>query len=192
MKKTFFALLIVVSAVFSFSEDSLFSMLQNDGVIIMNNRDYVPTLTELVDNAQKSVHAIIYQTGYYPDYPDGEPTYLQDALISASARGVKVQIIVDQSSWNPSSSMKNYEYAEYMRSKGVEVYLDPPDITTHTKVVVIDSSITVVGSTNWSFYALAMNNECAVAVKSKDLAKVYEKFFSQLMLFKSDTLTIQP
>jgi len=113
-------------------------------------------------------------------------------LIDAATRGVQVQIIIDQSSWNPSSSVKNYDYAEYMRSKGVEVYLDPPDITTHTKIAVIDSSVTVVGSTNWSFYALSMNNECAVAVKSAELAKVYEKFFSQLMLFKSDTLTIQP
>lgn len=192
MKKLIVVIILISTALVVFSEVQDFKLLKSDGVIIMNNRDYVPTLIELVNQAQKTVHAIIYATGYYPDYPDGEPTYLQDALINASSRGVEVQVIVDQSSWNPSSSIKNFEYAEYMRSKGVEVYLDPPDITTHTKIVVIDSTTTVVGSTNWSFYALAMNNECAVAVKSNDLASVYENYFSQLMMFKSDTLTIQP
>ncbi|MGE3063171.1 MAG: phospholipase D-like domain-containing protein [bacterium] len=192
MKKTIIILFTCFVAIVSAAGESVFNLIEAEGVIVMNNRDYVPTFVELVENAQKSIHAIIYATGYYPDYPDGEPTYLQDALIGAAARGLQVQVIVDQSSWNSSSSIKNYEYAEYMRSKGVEVYLDPPDITTHTKVVVIDSSTTVIGSTNWSFYALAMNNECAVAVKSSELAKVYETFFSQLMMFKSDTLTIQP
>ncbi|MDD3803302.1 MAG: phospholipase D-like domain-containing protein [bacterium] len=192
MKKILTIILIFICVSASADDKELFKLLNAEGVLVMNNRDYVPTLVELIKSATKSVHAIIYQTGYYPDYPDGEPTYLQDALIEAASRGLQVQLIIDQSSWNPSSSIKNYEYAEYMRSKGVEVYLDPPDITTHTKVVVLDSSTTVVGSTNWSFYALAMNNECAVAVKSLELAKVYENFFSQLMMFKSDTLTIQP
>lgn len=192
MKKTIFIVMIILFGLISFCEESIFTLIESDGAIIMNNRDYVPTLIELVNDAQKTVHAIIYTAGYYPDYPDGDPTYLANALIEASARGIQVQVIVDQSSWNPSSSIKNYDYAEYMRSKGVEVYLDPPDITTHTKVIIIDSAITIVGSTNWNFYALSKNNECAVAVKSRGLADVYEKLFSQLMIFKNDTLTIQP
>ncbi len=191
MKKIFLTLFVFIFFLFLISQEKI-NLLPVDGVIPMNNRDYTPTLIKLFNNAQKTIHAVIYQVGYYPDYPEGEPTELQNSLIDAVKRGVKVVLIVDQSSWNPSLSVKNNEYAQYMRKFGVEVYFDMPDITTHAKFIVIDSSITVVGSTNWSFYALAKNDECAVALKSKDISLKYEDFFEKIYEFRSDTLTITP
>ncbi|MEO0233824.1 MAG: phospholipase D-like domain-containing protein [candidate division WOR-3 bacterium] len=191
MKKIILILLpfMIYSAIFSQEELKLFPV---DGVLPMNDRDYTKTLIKLFDNSKKTIHAVIYQVGYYPDYPEGEPTDIQNSLINAVKRGVKVVVIVDQSSWNPSLSVKNDEYVKYMKQFGVEVYFDMPDITTHAKFVVIDSTITVVGSTNWSFYALAKNNECAVAVKSRDISLKYEDFFEKLYKFKFDSLTITP
>ncbi|MEJ5306822.1 MAG: phospholipase D-like domain-containing protein [candidate division WOR-3 bacterium] len=191
MKKIIFILLpfMIYLTIFSQEELKLFPV---EGVLPMNDRDYTKTLVKLFDSSKKTIHAVIYQVGYYPDYPEGEPTDIQNALINAVKRGVKVVIIVDQSSWNPSLSVKNDEYLKYMRQFGIEVYFDMPDITTHAKFVVVDSTITVIGSTNWSFYALAKNNECAVAVKSKDISLKYEDFFEKLYQFKSDSLTITP
>ncbi|HAF07057.1 MAG: phospholipase D-like domain-containing protein [bacterium] len=191
MKKIFLTFFIFIIFLSLISEEEI-GLLPVEGVLPMNNRDYTPTLIKLFNNAQKTIHAVIYQAGYYPDYSEGEPTELQNSLIDAAKRGVKVVLLVDQSSWNPSLSIKNEEYAKYMREFGVEVYFDMPDITTHAKFVVIDSSITVVGSTNWSFYALAKNNECAVALKSKEISLKYENFFEKIYIFRSDTLTITP
>jgi len=198
MKKIIIILLLVFSSLFLlFAEEDLkntelYNFLPVEGVKPINNRDYVPELVKVIDGAEYFVHAVIYQVGHYPDYPDGVNTDLQNALIRASGRGVDVDIVVDQSSWNPSMSVKNEEYAVYMRGFGIKVHFDPADINTHTKVVVIDSLYTVVGSTNWSFYALAKNNECASLIKSKALAAVYEKEFKKLLMFVSDTLTIKP
>lgn len=189
MKKLFLNLLLFYF-LFCFSQTEKMDLLPVDGAIPMNGRDYTPTLIKIINNSTKTIHAVIYQAGYYPDYPEGEPTELQNSLIDAAKRGVDVIIILDQSSWNPSLSLKNFEYAEFMRKFGIKVYFDMPDITTHMKYVVIDSLITVVGSTNWSFYALAKNDECSVAVKSKDIALKYENFFEKLLMLKSDTLTI--
>lgn len=195
MKKNLLTVLMILFVFFAVllnAEEDLFRFLPADEVVLMNNRDYTPVLVNLIDSAKISVHAIIYATGYYPDYPDGVTTDLQNALINCSKRGVEVTLIIDQSSWNPSQSVKNEDYANFMNDNGVTVYFDPPDITTHTKVVIVDSLYTVVGSTNWSFFALANNNECAVGVKSRELNAVYENIFNQLLMFKSDTLTIQP
>ncbi|MEO0288486.1 MAG: phospholipase D-like domain-containing protein [candidate division WOR-3 bacterium] len=191
MKKIILILLplIIYLTILSQEELKLFPV---DGVLPMNDREYTKTLIKLFDSSNKTIHAVIYQVGYYPDYPEGEPTDIQNSLINAVKRGVKVVVIVDQSSWNPSLSVKNDEYVKYMRQFGIEVYFDMPDITTHAKFVVIDSTITVIGSTNWSFYALAKNNECAVAVKSRDISLKYEDFFEKLYKFKFDSLTITP
>lgn len=196
MKRIFFLLLIIFAAVFLFCEEAanaeLFPFLPVEGVKAINNRDYVPELVKVIDSSKFFIHAVIYQVGHYPDYPDGVNTDLENAMIRAAGRGVDVDMVVDQSSWNPSMSVKNEEYAEYMRGFGVKVHFDPPDMNTHTKVVVIDSLYTVVGSTNWSFYALAKNNECAVLIKSREVAASYEKDFKRLLMFVSDTLTIKP
>lgn len=196
MKRLILILFIIAASLQAYSGEAetgeLFPYLSVEGVKPINNRDYVPELVRIIDSSKVFVHAVIYQVGHYPDYPDGVNTDLENALIRAAGRGVDVDMVVDQSSWNPSMSVKNEEYAEYMRGFGVKVHFDPPDMNTHTKVVVIDSVYTVVGSTNWSFYALAKNNECAVLIRSRDVALSYEKDFRRLLMFTSDTLTIKP
>lgn len=163
-----------------------------DGVYPINSRDYAPNAVKLFNMAEKTIKAVIYQARYYPDYNDPGSSYnlMYDALINASKRGVEVSIIVDQSSWNASSTLKNEEFAEYMRQYGVKVYFEPPDITTHSKIVVVDNLYTIVGSTNWSFYALDRNNECSVIVKSGPVASAYDKYFERLLMFSGEELTI--
>ena len=147
-------------------------------------------MIKLFDSAENSIQAMIYQVRYYEKYPDGVNRQMYESLIRAAERNVKVQIIVDQSSWNVSSTLKNEQFAEYMKANGIEVYFDPADKTTHTKVVIVDSLYTVIGSTNWSFYAFEKNNESAVIVKSEKLALDYVDYFHRLLEFSTVELTI--
>jgi len=112
------------------------------------------------------------------------------AMFRAVERGVEVSVIADQSSWNTSSTLKNEEFGKFMEENGVNVFYEPADKTTHSKIIIVDSLYTVVGSTNWSFYALEKNDESAVIVKSALLASDYEDFFYNLLEFSTEELTI--
>ncbi len=190
MKKAILIIMLLLGAFTLIICEDIVPFYDTEGIAIINKLDYVPNMIKLFDNAENSIQAMIYQVRYYEKYPDGVNRQMYESLIRAAERNVKVQIIVDQSSWNVSSTLKNEEFAKYMKANGVEVYFDPADKTTHTKVVIVDSLYTVIGSTNWSFYAFEKNNESAVIVKSKDLALDYVDYFHRLLEFSTVELTI--
>lgn len=188
MKRILIALIITAAAVLIWAEDIVPFYDDVEGISIINRRDYVPNMVKLFDNAEKTIHAVIYQTRYYEDYPDGTNRTMYKALFRAAERGVEVIIIADQSSWNQSSTMRNEEFGDFMEEHGVKVYFEPEDKTTHSKIVIVDSLYSVVGSTNWSFYALDRNDESAVIVKSGKLALDYDRFFNTLLEFSIDEI----
>lgn len=149
---------------------------------VISNRDYVPEMVSLFDSAEKTIDIMMFSAGYYPDHPEGINQVLYRSLLRAEDRGVRVRIILDASSWNPNNTRKNAMAARFFRRNGIdEVYFDPPDVTTHTKAAIVDSTVCVVGSTNWSYYALAHNNETSVMIDSKELGREMENLFEELL-----------
>jgi phosphatidylserine/phosphatidylglycerophosphate/cardiolipin synthase-like enzyme len=47
-------------------------------------------------------------------------------------------------------------------------------------MMIIDSQIVLVGSTNWSHFSLDKNHEANILINSKELAKEYEKYFEEI------------
>ncbi len=62
----------------------------------------------------------------------------------------------------------------------VEVAYDPLTTNTHAKLVIIDGIITILGSTNWTYYSLAHNNEVSVLIKSKEVAQKLSDYFQRI------------
>lgn len=109
---------------------------------------------------------------------DGDP--LVDRLFAAVDRGVAVRVLLDQSSFEPSITARNSLAVDYLVARGVEAKLDDPEVTTHAKLVVIDRSTVVVGSTNWNRYALFEHRQADVRVDDERLARAFGGFFDRL------------
>ena len=54
---------------------------------------------------------------------------------------------------------------------------DPPNVTTHSKLLIVDGQKSLVGSTNWTYSALTRNHEVSVIVSSPEVARSLEKYF---------------
>ncbi len=163
-------------------------------VTILSNRDYFPEVHELFQQAESSIDVMMFSARYYTEKPSfaGEVEHipgthwsntnvLLDDLVGAVERGVRVRVILDSSDWNESNTELNGKFGHLLLAGGVGVYMDDPEITTHTKLILIDNSLTVVGSTNWSYYALETNNETSVLIRSKDVNQVYKEYFSEVL-----------
>lgn len=161
-----------------------------DGVFPLNNRNYAPNVIKLFDSAKSTIHIMLLEGGYYPERPDGVNMKLYNSLFNAVNRGIEVIVILDQSGFNPSQSLRNIKLGDYLKSGGVNVLYDDPDVTTHAKTLIIDSLYSVVGSTNWSYQALDKNNECSVMIKSKDVGTAYEEYFEKLKAESSVKMTV--
>ena len=185
MKRTFLFLVLLM-----FMLANLFALPAKD-VEIITNRDYFPSVYKLLEDAQKSIYIFMFEARIYPDYPNDVNEKLLNALINAHERGVDVKIILDASSWNRGNTLKNKQFADALKEKGVDVYYDPLDVTSHPKLLIVDHRFTVVGSTNWSYYALEKNNEASVLIDSEPVAKGFEEYFRKTLSLSSKKLRMK-
>lgn len=161
-----------------------------DEVVMMANRDYYPILHEILQKAESEILIIMYQARTYPAHPDGVNELLYQDLFDAVSRGVRVEIILDASSWNLGSTFQNLQLAELLREGGVQVLWDPPDVTSHDKLLLVDDEIVVVGSTNWSYYALARNNEISVMIRSSDFYREVRSYYDKIREHSTEELIL--
>jgi len=172
-----------------FSSVLLFA--QTEQVKILNNRDYFPVVSQLINNATKSIYLVMYEINYYEDYSESPTNQLINSLIKASQRGVKVEVILEQSKgkFYENITKENLSVGIYLANNGVKVYMDSLDTTTHAKLLIVDSKYVVLGSTNWSYYSFEKNNETNVLIESEELAKNFFVYFQKLKDISISSLT---
>ena len=124
----------------------------------------------------------MYSAMWYDEYPDSPSNELINSLIAAKKRGVDINVILDKPYKNKKTDNRaNEKTATILSRGGVKVYFDSENITTHSKLIIIDGRYVVIGSTNWSYYALSKNNETNVLIDSEQIAKEYIKYFEELV-----------
>jgi phosphatidylserine/phosphatidylglycerophosphate/cardiolipin synthase-like enzyme len=142
---------------------------------------YGRVLLELLSRAQRSIHVALYRMSYYSGYGDSLSNELADALTDAARRGLEVKVLLDDCAFYDDSAQANLTSALTLQRRGVEVRMDDADLTTHSKLVVIDEATVVLGSTNWNYYSLEKNCETNVAfVGLPAVAVPYEAYFQSL------------
>ena len=62
----------------------------------------------------------------------------------------------------------------------MKVRYDPVGVTTHTKLLIIDGEIGIVGSTNWTYSALEKNHEVSVLIRSPEVARNLYHYFQRV------------
>jgi len=147
------------------------SAIGDSQAIPLTDREYFRTVQTLIDSANFSIDVIMYTINYYPEYPDSKGHMLLFDLEEAAARGVGVRIITDQTpTEKPVLSM--------LKDSGIEIKYDSKEKTTHAKLIIIDSKIVIIGSTNWSYNSIEKNHEANVLINSRSLAKQFEDYFN--------------
>jgi len=97
---------------------------------------------------------------------------LADALIRSREAGIDVKVILEPSVYQNKNTM------DYLINNGIYVnWASEKFHNTHSKFMVIDGSVVLVGSMNWSEYALHKNREASVIIYSKEVAAEFEKIF---------------
>ena len=94
-------------------------------------------------------------------------------VIAAAKRGVKVRIVVSETSNNgPASAAFKYHYGALIHA-GVEIW-EYPGAVVHAKLVVADDTV-VFGTVNFDAWALYRNYEDAMMARSPAAARLFEE-----------------
>ena len=94
-------------------------------------------------------------------------------VVAAAERGVKVRIVVSQTSNNPQATAAlKYHYGALIHA-GAQVW-EYPGAVVHAKLVVADDTV-VFGTVNFDAWALYRNYEVAMMARSPAAAKLFEE-----------------
>lgn len=138
----------------------------NDAVSItvLEDSAYYYMMLELIENANRSIYVVMYAMRLDLEDPYDPVNVLAEALIGAEARGVSVSVLLEN---DVKSNIAAYDY---LKANNVSVAFDSRYETTHSKFIVLDEEIAVVGSHNWTEYGLWSNHEVSVLIEDTTTA----------------------
>lgn len=96
-------------------------------------------------------------------------TPIAKALLEAHKRGVKVEAVLDKSQLS-----ERYTSATFLSNAGVPVLIDDKHAIAHNKIMIIDRSVLITGSFNFTKAAEEKNAENLLVIKgNKRLVDAY-------------------
>jgi len=124
--------------------------------------------TLIVDEISGARASILVQAYSFTSVP------ILSALKAAHARGVDVEVIVDQTSAKVSKSGSHYSAATYLTNAGIPVWVDIHVSIAHNKVMVLDGATVITGSFNFTAAAQHHNAENLLVIRDPQLAAEYQ------------------
>lgn len=150
-------------------------------VTILADKDYFPALIKIIDNAREEIFISIFsfKAGVHKNsYPDKLAAHLG----RAAKRGVAVNVILEMSGRTSEElDVQNRRTKKLLEDRGVIVYLDSPRKKTHTKLVVVDRRLVILGSHNFTQSAFKYNNEISVLMERPDLAAQARNYMLEII-----------
>ena len=178
MKKVIFALLFLFPLFTMYPPHSF--CLPAEDVQLVTDGHYFQVARKMIQEAKHSIQVMMFEMGYYDRNPNTPSNLLIQELINAKKRGVKVEVVLEVREGEDRTAKRNRHTGKILSDGGVEVIYDSLSKTTHAKCMVVDGKLTLLGSTNWTYYALTNNHEASVLIQSKQVAKALVDYFNQV------------
>ena len=97
-----------------------------------------------------------------------------NALIDANSRGVDVKVVFEV------QQISQYSQYQRLTTAGITVRNDTNSKLMHNKLMIVDNSIVLTGSFNWSSNGENNNNENLIVIKSTYVVSMYEEEFEKI------------
>lgn len=116
----------------------------------------------IVKEIRKAKHSIKMMTYSFTSRP------IAEALVAASKRGVKVEVLIDRSLLkNPHSALP------LLKANRIRFKVDRVPGIAHNKIIIIDNDSLITGSFNFTKAAQERNSENVVLIKDPVMVKYY-------------------
>ena len=126
-------------------------------------------LISLINSANSSIEFLIFAF---------TSSKVADAIVDAeNNRSVEVMGVFDKV-WD--SGNQAYSKYNYLKSRGIDVLRDSNPYTLHDKVMIIDDSIVITGSYNYTKSANNKNAENILILYDTEIAKKYKEEFEKI------------
>lgn len=134
--------------------------------------DYYDYLIEELPNAKNRIWISLFKVEIKSN-PDDKVMELINLLIKCKKAGIDIRVIIAASNSHPTlliSQISSYNYFDTKRIPVKFYNLSGRRIqNSHSKYILIDNDITVLGTHNWSTNSLFHNIEDSICIKSSEM-----------------------
>jgi phosphatidylserine/phosphatidylglycerophosphate/cardiolipin synthase-like enzyme len=116
-------------------------------------------IVEAIDSAKKSIRVQAYSFTSAP---------IAAALVEAHKRDINVVVVLDKS-----QKTEKYSSADFLAHAGIGTFIDSKHAIAHNKIIIIDESIVITGSFNFTKSAEQKNAENILIIDDTELASRY-------------------
>jgi phosphatidylserine/phosphatidylglycerophosphate/cardiolipin synthase-like enzyme len=151
-----------------------------DEITVLFGSAYYRELQRMIAAASAHVEVCMFHIALpVEDHPTRK---LLDALVAARGRGVAVRVIVDRDRMEDPyrSAVINEAAVAYLRDSGVPVRVDAADTLLHSKFVVVDADLTLIGSHNWTAGSYFVFDDLTLCIASTAVASAQRARFDAL------------
>ena len=150
-----------------------------DSALPLQNRQYYYFLRNAVESAKYRIWASIFiinvTRGH--DY-DLEVREIVKLLSYKRSLGLNVKVIIGHSETTPAIRDADEIARQYMRARHIPVRrYKGSRKSTHSKYVLIDGDLVILGSHNWTMNAFSKSEEDSIAIYSEDLNSELDRQF---------------
>lgn len=144
---------------------------KSNKVIKLSDDDYFYFLIDAIQKAKQRIYATIFIVDPLKDHSNKIKKIL-DELLYAKWKGLDVKLIIGRSEKCFVIDMCGRAAKKYCDVMNVPAkFSNPPDdYSLHSKYLIIDDNLVIMGSHNWIASDIFNNKEESVAVYSKDAA----------------------
>ena len=148
------------------------------GVVFLPDEKFLPSIVRDIGEAESEITCSLYM--FKTDGNSSDSTGLiLDGMLNALNRGVKVSLLFDEGKDDDITTEFNTYTGKVLEKAGALVVFDDPERRLHTKMCVIDSDISYIGSHNYTFSAFRRNAETTVRIKSAEIAREARQYIME-------------
>lgn len=130
----------------------------NQKTEILIGRAFAQEVIPLINNAKKSIDIIVYNWLWYPNETGSKIQNFNQEIVQANKRGIEVKAVVQKTL-----------IAEILRRENIKVRKIESGRVLHTKLMIIDDKIAILGSHNYTMNAFNINYEVSVIIHDPDI-----------------------
>jgi phosphatidylserine/phosphatidylglycerophosphate/cardiolipin synthase-like enzyme len=135
-------------------------------------REFPAKVIPLIEQAKKEILIIVFDWRWYPEQPSYSIQKFNQAIIQKAKSPVSIKVI-----------LITKDTARILKEQGVEVSVREFGGLVHSKLILIDDDIVVIGSHNFTYNAFETNFESSVIIKDEFANSEFKKYFKSLWLY---------
>ena len=133
---------------------------------VILGKEFPSKVIPLIRDAQHSISILVFDWRWYPDFPDSPVQLFNQAIVQAKRRGVVVRAVLNMA-----------DIVKQLRDLGIEARKVFSKDLLHTKLLIIDGQVAIIGSHNYTQSAFGKNFEVSyVVTDTAHVAQLVEYF----------------